>query len=489
MMAARVARLAHRWLALAVGLQLVIWTASGLYMTSVDLDLIHGDPLVRNLRTGLAPERVRVAPAAVLAGREGVTRLTLRALPDGAAVYELRGPGGVTPVDAQTGRTRPPLTREAAATLARSYYAGGGALANLQLLEGDYPQEIRGRTSPVWRADFDDWLATSLYVDPVTGRLVTRRHRLWRWFDFLWSLHIMDYGERENVNNALLRGVTLAGLAFVASGLWLTAYAFRWGRRRRTSAQATTPAPADALAPAPPRVDAPTRGLTLPRLRRLHRWVAVIVGAQLLLWSVSGATFAWLDAAEVAGERVLRDAEPRALPAGYAPVDPRGWLGGAPVLEIRLEALGDRWVYRVDGNDGVRLHDAATGRRVTVDATMARALAAERHAGDARIVDVVRHDAGALEAREHGAAWAVRYDDEDATTLWISADDGRVLEARTDAWRLRDTFWMLHTMDYRGRDDFNNALVVLFATASLWVTLTGVLLLTRVFGRRWSAAA
>jgi hypothetical protein len=45
--------------------------------------------------------------------------------------------------------------------------------------------------------DFDDWLQTTLYLHPDTGALVTRRHRLWRWYDFQWMLHIMDYGDRE----------------------------------------------------------------------------------------------------------------------------------------------------------------------------------------------------------------------------------------------------------------------------------------------------
>ena len=55
---------------------------------------------------------------------------------------------------------------------------------------------------------------------------------------------------------------------------------------------------------------------------------------------------------------------------------------------------------------------------------------------------------------------------------------------RTDAWRLKDFFWMLHTMDYRGRDDFNNPLVVAVGVSAAWVGLTGLWLLLRVFRRR-----
>ena len=58
------------------------------------------------------------------------------------------------------------------------------------------------------------------------------------------------------------------------------------------------------------------------------------------------------------------------------------------------------------------------------------------------------------------------------------------MAVRTGAWRLKDFFWMLHTMDYRGRDDFNNPLLVTAGVAAVWVGLTGLWLLVRVFRRR-----
>lgn len=48
---ARLSRTLHKWLALVVGAQALLWIASGFHMVVVDLDLIHGDTLVRNLAT------------------------------------------------------------------------------------------------------------------------------------------------------------------------------------------------------------------------------------------------------------------------------------------------------------------------------------------------------------------------------------------------------------------------------------------------------
>ena len=47
-------RTLHKWLTLFVGLQLLVWAVTGFYMVAIDLDFIHGDSLVRNLRTPVA---------------------------------------------------------------------------------------------------------------------------------------------------------------------------------------------------------------------------------------------------------------------------------------------------------------------------------------------------------------------------------------------------------------------------------------------------
>lgn len=233
MTAARAARIAHQWLALVVGAQLILWTASGVYMTAVDLDFIHGDHLVRNLASPLDLDRARLTPSQVRDRYPDLRRATLRALPDGSIAYQVEREAGIVLVDALDGGALARLPEARVAVLAKAYYAGTGALARVTLIERDPPSELQGRKLPLWRADFDDWMETSLYIDARTGRLVARRHVFWRWFDFLWSLHIMDYRERSDVNNTLLRVTTVASLALVASGLWLVAYAFRWGRGRK----------------------------------------------------------------------------------------------------------------------------------------------------------------------------------------------------------------------------------------------------------------
>jgi hypothetical protein len=217
----------HKWLTLFVGVQLLIWAVTGFYMVAVDLDFIHGDPLVRNLRTPIG-STAEILPVAKIAGSyPEITLVSLHSLPVlSKPVYELTAAGRKVLVDAVSGHQLSPLSSGMIRQLARSYYAGDGSLVAVELLEHEVPMEIRGRAAPLWRADFDDWLQTTLYLSPDTGALVARRHRLWRWYDFLWMLHIMDYGVRETPTGVVPRIATVLGAVTVVSGVWLLYFSF-----------------------------------------------------------------------------------------------------------------------------------------------------------------------------------------------------------------------------------------------------------------------
>ena len=229
---AQLSRFLHKWLALFVGAQALAWIVSGFYMVVVDIDFIHGDTLVRNLASAPPPASFWYPLAEIRARYSTIERARIKGLPGFAQpLYELTTRDGVVLLDATTGSVISPLGRARIEELARRYFAGEANLAELELLTGEPPLEIQSRPLPLWRAQFDDWHETTLYIHPDSGDLVTRRHRSWRWFDALWMLHIMDYSTRTDVNNAALRVATVAGLVFVASGGWLMWFSFR--RRKR----------------------------------------------------------------------------------------------------------------------------------------------------------------------------------------------------------------------------------------------------------------
>ncbi len=224
------ARRTHKWLALVIGFQALIWTMSGLYMTAVHIDIIHGDHFIRHPEATPITARELGDPIAAAASVPGAQSVKLHRLLD-RPVYIVTSRSGATLVDPRTGARLSPPSEAQIRQLATFWFAGMEPLDKLSLVS-DLPSEVRGRKPPLWRAEFGGWNKPTLYLSPETGELVTRRHELWRIFDFVWMLHIMDYQERENVNNTLLRLFTWSAFLMAVSGAWLLLWSFSNRRRK-----------------------------------------------------------------------------------------------------------------------------------------------------------------------------------------------------------------------------------------------------------------
>lgn len=216
-------RKAHRWLALLIGVQALLWMVSGLYMTAVSIDIIHGDHLVHTGREALDlatpvrdPVSLGLAPGAAVRLKRWM----------GREVYEVRDGDTTRLIDARTGALLSPLGQAAARNVAESLYHGDAPVETVRWLT-EAPAEVGGRPPPMWEVRFADRVATTVYVSPFTGERLATRHSLWRAFDALWMLHIMDYRTREDISNPLLRIAGILGLLFALSGAALLAYTLR----------------------------------------------------------------------------------------------------------------------------------------------------------------------------------------------------------------------------------------------------------------------
>lgn len=224
------ARRAHKWIGLVVGVQALLWMISGVYMTVISLDIIHGDHLAHTHSEPLQASAQRIDPAAWSDRYPGLTSYRLKRLLD-REVFELRLDEGSVLVDAASGARISPLDEATVQALALAAYQGDAGVSRIEWIT-EAPQEVATRPAPMWAVHFADRGDTTFYFSPDTGALLARRHSLWRWFDFLWMFHIMDYETRSDVNNTLLRVAAAIGLVFALSGIWLLFYSFR----RRASA-------------------------------------------------------------------------------------------------------------------------------------------------------------------------------------------------------------------------------------------------------------
>jgi hypothetical protein len=81
--------------------------------------------------------------------------------------------------------------------------------------------EYRSGLLPAYVISFKSDDVLKAYVSVKDGKFQTVRHRSWRWFDFLWMTHTMDYEGRDNFNTVVLRAFSLLGLITVLSGFVL----------------------------------------------------------------------------------------------------------------------------------------------------------------------------------------------------------------------------------------------------------------------------
>lgn len=219
-----------------------------------------------------------------------------------------------------------------------------------------------------------------------------------------------------------------------------------------------------------------------PWMRKIHKWVGLIVGIQFVLWMASGVMMSVLDADQVHGHAYrVHQGPAQPWPENTLPLDDVLARHATPVPGIATGWLLGRPVYLLGGANDVQLVDAVNGNKVVLDAGTALKIAAASYSGDGQ-PGVPRLVARTLELRSHdGPMWIVDYADAEDTTVYLSAQTGAVLEHRNRTWRLFDLFWMLHIMDYVERKDFNNSLVVTSAVGGLWIALTGVWLLFASF--------
>ncbi len=221
----------HKWLAIIIGAQLLLWFASGTLMAFLPIDKVHGDHLVDRTIVAAIPTGVPLASPTALARTAGapVTVLTYR-MSLGRPIAELTTAKGIWLVDATTGAMLPPATAAQAEAAARAAWRGEGRpTARVERIERASP-EYRGAL-PAWRVALDDSDATRVFVAADTVRIVAVRTGTWRLYDFFWGLHIMDWKNHADFNTPWLLAFAIGGLALWMGGavlLWM-----RWPVRRR----------------------------------------------------------------------------------------------------------------------------------------------------------------------------------------------------------------------------------------------------------------
>ena len=209
-------RRVHRYLGLFLGLQFLMWTISGLYFSWTNLDEIHGDQFKNLDYQPIAFDNL-ISPSEINYP-EPINRIEIRDIKE--EPYFLINESFL--FNARTGEIKKTISEEDAIYIANNYMKEGLEISNVETIyETGKHHEYREKLLPAYVINYKSDENLKAYISIKNAKFQTVRHRDWRWFDFLWMTHTMDYETRDDFNNKLIRAFSLLGLITVMSGFLL----------------------------------------------------------------------------------------------------------------------------------------------------------------------------------------------------------------------------------------------------------------------------
>lgn len=210
-------RKAHRYLGIFLGLQFLMWTISGIYFSWTDIDEIHGDHF----------RKAQVHPA-TFSNLKGIEALIPNTLVSSLQLKDIAGEpyyfiNEKNLVHAINGDQRSGITEAEALKIAQKHMLESLQVTGVEKITttGNH-HEYRSGKLPAYVISYAGPDNIKAYISVEDGSFRSVRYRDWRWFDFLWMTHTMDYETRDDFNTTLLRAFSLLGLITVFSGfvLW-----------------------------------------------------------------------------------------------------------------------------------------------------------------------------------------------------------------------------------------------------------------------------
>ncbi|EGN74925.1 hypothetical protein A28LD_1942 [Idiomarina sp. A28L] len=231
--------------------------------------------------------------------------------------------------------------------------------------------------------------------------------------------------------------------------------------------------------------------------RKIHRWLTLLFGIQLIIWSISGAFMVVLQLPYIHGDHLVRQADQRISNFELLDKIPELSRTLPQVTEARLVNRYINGAYQhifvVSESAGKRLVNPSDFTDISISEDDIRELAIRSYNapnGDSRSeiksVELLTDQAPSELSPTHLPAWRVEFSDRRATTFYLAKDTGDLLTKRHNAWRVFDFMWMMHIMDYENRSDITTPWIKFFSIMTLLIALSGTALLTqKLLSRPW----
>lgn len=201
----------HKYLSLAISIQLLLWTVSGIYFAFNKIELIRGEQYLLNedvsnldltdIKGTFNTKSVNIVKRLDkwILRLEGETQVYYRAL-NGEELMELNELEAIEIVRQKTSLI---------------------PLKAVKINSQSRGSEFRGRKLPLYKVSTESEDNINVYVGAMSGEIAAIRSDSWRTWDFMWGAHIIDYRDRDNIDNFLLKVLSILALISALSGIAL----------------------------------------------------------------------------------------------------------------------------------------------------------------------------------------------------------------------------------------------------------------------------
>ena len=203
----------HKYLSLFISLQLLLWTASGIYFAYNKIENVRGEQYREqtSFSVDLSKINFEVEDISTLsfANRLNERVVVIRDTQgkkyfdfDGNLIDKISFEDALKVVKTKTNLS--PLTVE-------------------EVTEAKKRAEYRGRDLPIYRvvSRNNKNEKINVYVNPYSGDISAVRSTQWRIWDLLWGFHIMDWQDRDNIGNIFLKVFSVLALLSAITGIVL----------------------------------------------------------------------------------------------------------------------------------------------------------------------------------------------------------------------------------------------------------------------------
>ena len=201
----------HKYLSLAISIQLLLWTVSGIYFAFNKIELIRGEQYLLNedvsnldlteIKGTFNTKSINIVKRLDkwILRLEGETQVYYRAL-NGEELMELNELEAIEIVRQKTSLI---------------------PLKAIKINSQSRGSEFRGRKLPLYKVSTESEDNINVYVGAMSGEIAAIRSDSWRTWDFMWGAHIIDYRDRDNIDNFLLKVLSILALISALSGIAL----------------------------------------------------------------------------------------------------------------------------------------------------------------------------------------------------------------------------------------------------------------------------